>query len=389
MPRPPRGSSPRNALLPLDFGALDAPRLPMPPVMGEAIVPESPSRGMPVTAPGSSASRGVIESLNRWIPATNGGALDPATRRALSRITEDPDIDAIVTPWLHGKATATIRGYVRVIDAFLAMTPVPLEQVTIHHIHAFVDTLHGSAEGSVGFAISAVKSLLTFGNRIDLLPRDVGKAVRYRRFGNDIADHILTEEEARAVVAATDEPRDRVLLQLAYSSGMRVSEIVGLRWGDLHDDPAGGGRITVRGKGKSLRHIHVQSHVWTGIRSLPCIPSPGQPLDPLPGSADVKVPVQHRPDGSLDPGAPVFRVRDGTRLGAKQVYNVVRKAAKVAGVGRNVTPHWFRHSNASHALDNGAPIHVVAASLGHKSIMTTMRYLHAKPGVSTGAYIRQ
>jgi len=54
-----------------------------------------------------------------------------------------------------------------------------------------------------------------------------------------------------------------------------------------------------------------------------------------------------------------------------------------------VTPHWFRHSNASHALDNGAPIHVVAASLGHKSIMTTMRYLHAKPGVSTGAYIKR
>ena len=112
-------------------------------------------------------------------------------------------------------------------------------------------------------------------------------------------------------------------------------------------------------------------------------------MDPLPGSADVKVPVQHRPDGSLDPGAPVFRVRDSTRLGAKQVYNVVRKAAKVAGVGRNVTPHWFRHSNASHALDNGAPIHVVAASLGHKSIMTTIRYLHAKPGVSTGAYIKR
>ena len=387
MARSPSSRS-RNEPLPLDFGVFETPRLPIPPVMVEAIVPESPSRGVPVTAPGSSASRGVIESLNRWIPVTDGGALDPATRRALARITADPDTAAIVTPWLHGKAMPTIRGYVRVVDAFLGMTPVPLDAVTVHHIHAFVDSLHGCAEGSVGFAISAVKSLLTFGNRIDLLPRDVGKAVRFRRFGNDIADRILTEEEARAVVAATDEPRDRVLLQLAYSSGMRVSELVGLRWGDLHDDPAGGGRITVRGKGKHLRHIHVMPDVWVGIRSLPGVPAPGQVVGPIPGSADVTVPVQHRPDGSLDPGAPVFRVRDGTRLGAKQVYNVVRKAAKVAGIGRNVTPHWLRHCNASHALDNGAPIHVVAASLGHKSIMTTMRYLHAKPGVSTGAYIK-
>ena len=380
--------SPRNALLPLDFGALDAPRMPVSPVRADAI-PQPPNRDVPVTAPVASPSRGSVDSITRWIPATNAGALDPATRRALARITEDPDIDAIVTPWLHGKATATIRGYVRVIDAFLAMTRVPLDEVTIHHIHAFVDTLHGCAEGSVGFAISAVKSLLTFGHRIDLLPRDVGKAVRFRRFGNDIADRILTEEEARAVVAPTDEPRDRVLLSLAYSSGMRVSELVGLRWGDLHDDPAGGGRITVRGKGKHLRHIHVMPDVWTGIRSLPRIPSPGQFMGPLPGSADDMAPVQHRPNGSLDPGAPVFRVRSGTRLGAKQVYNIVSKAARVAGIGRNVTPHWFRHSNASHALDNGAPIHVVAASLGHKSIMTTMRYLHAKPGVSTGAYIKR
>ena len=388
MPRPLRGSSPRNALLSLDFGVLEAPRMPVSPVRTDAI-PQSPNRDVPVTAPVASLSRGTVESFNRWIPVSNADALDPATRRALARITADPDTAAIVTPWLHGKAAPTIRGYVRVIDAFLAMTRIPLDEITIHHIHAFVDTLNGSAEGSVGFAISAVKSLLTFGNRIDLLPRDVGKAVRYRRFGNDIADRILTEDEARAVVAATDEPRDRVLLSLAYSSGMRVSELVGLRWGDLHDDPAGGGRITVRGKGKSLRYIHVQPHVWTGIRSLPCIPSPGQLMGPLPVSADDMAPGQHRPDGSLDPDAPVFRVRDGTRLGAKQVYNVVRKAANVAAVGRNVTPHWLRHCNASHALDNGAPIHVVAASLGHKSIMTTMRYLHAKPGVSTGAYIRQ
>ena len=387
MARSPSHST-RNALLPLDFGVFETPRTPVSPVRADAI-PQPPNRDVPVTAPVASPSRGSVASITRWIPATNAGAPDPATRRALARITEDPDIDAIVTPWLHGKAIPTIRGYVRVIDAFLAMTRIPLDEITIHHIHAFVDTLHRSAEGSVGFAISAVKSLLTFGHRIDLLSRDVGKAVRFRRFGNDIADRILTEDEARAVVASTDEPRDRVLLSLPYSSGMRVSELVGLRWGDLHDDASGGGRITIRGKGKSLRHIHVMPDVWAGVRSLPGLPVPAFSRASGPSVADNMAPGQHCPDGSVDPGAPVFRIHRGTRLGAKQVYNIVRKAAKVAAVGRNVTPHWFRHSNASHALDNGAPIHVVAASLGHKSIMTTMRYLHAKPGVSTCAHIRQ
>ena len=81
----------------------------------------------------------------------------------------------------------------------------------------------------------------------------------------------------------------------------------------------------------------------------------------------------------------MFRIRRGTPLGAKQVSTIGRKAAGVAAAGRKVTPHWLRHCNASHALDNGAPIHVVVASLGHKPIMTTRRHLHAKPGVSTGA----
>ena len=158
MARSPSSRS-RNEPLPLDFGVFETPRTPVSPVRADAI-PQPPNRDVPVTAPVASPSRGSVDSITRWIPATNAGALDPATRRALARITVNPATAAIVTPRLHGKAIPTSRGYVRVSDAFLAMTPVPLNEVVIHHIHAFVDTLHGSAEGSVGFAISAVKSLL-------------------------------------------------------------------------------------------------------------------------------------------------------------------------------------------------------------------------------------
>ena len=68
------------------------------------------------------------------------------------------------------------------------------------------------------------------------------------------------------------------------------------------------------------------------------------------------------------------------------VWRIVRKAAKRAGIEKAVSCHWLRHAHASHALDRGAPIHLVQATLGHSSIQTTGRYLHARPTDSSSRY---
>jgi integrase/recombinase XerD len=68
--------------------------------------------------------------------------------------------------------------------------------------------------------------------------------------------------------------------------------------------------------------------------------------------------------------------REVARLGAEQVWRIVQKAAQRAGIELNVSPHWMRHVHGSHALDRGAPIHLVQATLGHSSIATTGKYLH-------------
>jgi integrase/recombinase XerD len=86
----------------------------------------------------------------------------------------------------------------------------------------------------------------------------------------------------------------------------------------------------------------------------------------------------------------VFRSRKGNNHGFLQpvaVLRVVRAAAKRAGLELPVSPHWFRHAHASHALDRGAPIHLVQATLGHATITTTGRYLHARPNDSSSHYL--
>ncbi|RYZ60995.1 MAG: site-specific integrase [Proteobacteria bacterium] len=74
-------------------------------------------------------------------------------------------------------------------------------------------------------------------------------------------------------------------------------------------------------------------------------------------------------------------------LKVRQIVNIVKKAGIRAGIARAISPHWLRHAHASHALDRGAPIHLVQATLGHASIATTGKYLHARPQESSGGYL--
>ena len=82
----------------------------------------------------------------------------------------------------------------------------------------------------------------------------------------------------------------------------------------------------------------------------------------------------------------VFQTRSGKPLDRGRVRVILRRAAQRAGVTDSVSPHWLRHAHASHALDHGAPIHLVQATLGHASVATTGRYLHARPTDSSARY---
>src|SRR5690242_8359944 len=84
---------------------------------------------------------------------------------------------------------------------------------------------------------------------------------------------------------------------------------------------------------------------------------------------------------------PVFPSRSGKFLDRGRVRMILRQAAGRVGIEGAVSPHWLRHSHASHALDHGAPIHLVQATLGHSSVATTSGYLHARPGDSSARFL--
>jgi integrase/recombinase XerD len=92
--------------------------------------------------------------------------------------------------------------------------------------------------------------------------------------------------------------------------------------------------------------------------------------------------------GDAGPVDAIFASRKGGgHLDPSQVRRIVYMAARKAGLEQKVSPHWMRHAHASHALDRSAPIHLVQATLGHASVSTTGRYLHARPTESSSFYL--
>jgi site-specific recombinase XerD len=274
----------------------------------------------------------------------------------------DPD-GQLIELWLNGRSLHTQRAYRADIERFRAGAGKPLTRVTLADLQNFAGALEKLAPASRCRILSAVKSLFAFGHRIGYLTFDVGRVLRLPAVRSRLAERILSEGDLHRILSLEPEARNRAILSLLYASGVRVSELCGLAWRDLQPN-GDAGQITVFGKGGVTRSIQIPGSVWRQLLAL------------------------RRAD--MLPDDPVFRSRkkkDGGWLRPLAVLRMVRKAARRAGVSLPVSPHWLRHAHASHALDRGAPIHLVQATLGHASIATTGRYLHARPKESSSRFL--
>lgn len=276
------------------------------------------------------------------------------------RVPNTADDDGrVVALWLHGRPAETQRAYRREGDRFRAFVGTPLAAVTLGDVQAYADTLGGLALSSQRRALGAVKSLFAFAHRLGYLPFDVGRAVRVPARRDALAQRILSETEVHRLLALEPNPRNCILLRFLYASGVRVSEAVGVCCRDMTPREEGG-QVTVHGKGGKTRHILLPPAIWRELTAL---------------------------RGDATPAAPLFRSQRGGHLHPSQVLRIVKAAARRAGLSGTESPHWLRHAHASHALDRGAPIHLVQATLGHSSVATTGRYTHARPTDSSARYL--
>ncbi|MGF3026923.1 tyrosine-type recombinase/integrase [Methylobacterium aquaticum] len=271
----------------------------------------------------------------------------------------------LVEIWVkRHRSDHTRRNYQAQADRFLAFVGKPLRQVRIGDVQAFAASLEEMAPATRANIIAAVKSLLTFGQEVGYLQFNVGKAVKAPPVKNTLAERIMSQGDTLRMIALEPGLRNRTMLTLLYGGGLRLSEARGLRWRDVSERDGGAGQITVYGKGGKTRVVLLSPDTWrllAGLRASSAAPE--------------------------DANAPLFPSREGGLLDQSQLHRIVKAAAARAGLSAEVSAHWLRHAHASHALDRGAPIHLVQATLGHASVSTTGRYLHARPSESSARFL--
>ncbi len=272
----------------------------------------------------------------------------------------------LINLWLQGKSPHSQEAYELDIEQFVDFVDKPLSEVKLQHFWDWIDSLKqkGALPATQARKLAAVKSLFSFAHRIGYLLFNVGAAVTLPNVPEKLSERILTETDIQQILGQASTLRNRVLLKLFYASGARVSELAHLYWGAvIPRNNNQQGQITLLGKGNKTRTLIVPSSVWKELIEL---------------KSETE---------AIEPNQPVFRSRKGGRLSRQQIWRIVRNAAKSAGFSQNVSPHWLRHAHASHALDNGAPVHLVKESLGHQSLTTTSKYAHARPSESSSKYI--
>lgn len=264
----------------------------------------------------------------------------------------------LIELWLHGRAGETQHAYARDVARFLDFANKPMRLVTLGDMQDFADSLANMAVTSQARALAAVKSLWAFGARLHYLPTDVGAALRKPGVPNILAERILAEDEVQRLLSKLSG-RNYLIALVLYNTGLRISELCGLKWRNLHQH-GDAGVLTVVGKGAKARAVPLSQRVYALLLAT-------------------------RTGVGVD--SPIFLSRKGGHLDTSAVERIISQAGKDAGIAGKVSPHWLRHSCASHAAYKGAPIHLIQQQLGHESMRTTGQYLHTRPGDCLGNYL--
>ena len=256
----------------------------------------------------------------------------------------------------------TLDAYMTDLDKllnFLQSENIEISDVCLDDLERFSAGLHdiGIHPRSQARIISGIKSFFHFLIMTDYLEADPSELLEGPKIGLKLPE-VLTVEEIDSIIAAIDlskneGQRNRAILETLYSCGLRVSELTNLKLSDLYFDE---GFIKVEGKGSKQRLV---------------------PISPR-AIKEIKLYFTDRNRGKIKKEYEdyVFLARWGKNISRIMVFHLIKELAQTAGFNKNISPHTFRHSFATHLLEGGANLRAIQCMLGHESIATTEIYTH-------------
>ena len=242
---------------------------------------------------------------------------------------------------------------------FLQAENTGVLDVCLNDLERFSAGLHdiGIHPRSQARIISGIKSFFHFLIMADYVEADPSELLEGPKIGFKIPE-VLTVEEIDTIISAIDlskneGQRNRAMLETLYSCGLRVSELTNLKLSDLYFDE---GFIKVEGKGSKQRLVPISPRAIKEIQLYFIDRNRG------------KIKKEYEDF--------VFLARWGKNISRIMVFHLIKELAQISGITKNISPHTFRHSFATHLLEGGANLRAIQCMLGHESIATTEIYTH-------------
>ena len=250
----------------------------------------------------------------------------------------------------------TVASYCSDIQKFLSVSGVDADKVLPDDILQYISSLENVSERSQARLLSALRSFFDWMQIEGYMTENPCDRVDMPKLGVYLPS-VLSVQEVEDIINSIDRTdwiglRDKAILEVLYGCGLRVSEAVSLRISGLYLDE---GFVRIIGKGNKERLIPLGDMACSAVRAY---------LDvrPQPGDSDS--------DDLL------FLNRFGKSFSRVSMFKLIKKQALAAGINKEISPHTFRHSFATHLVENGADLRVVQEMLGHESITTTEIYTH-------------
>ncbi|WP_051295797.1 site-specific tyrosine recombinase XerD [Eisenibacter elegans] len=239
----------------------------------------------------------------------------------------------------------------------LSLSPAELTPAHLREFLAYLAEL-GVADASRARILSGIKGFYRFLMTENIIQENPVGLVEGPRMSKKIPD-VLSVEEVDAIIAVIDHSRpkgtrDRALIEVLYSSGLRVSELINLKISNLYLDI---GFIKIIGKSNRERFVPIGRSAQHYLKIY---------LEYIRKNIPIKSEYEDY----------VFLNRNGTPLSRIMVFMIVKELGQKAGLRKNISPHTFRHSFATHLIEGGADLRAVQEMLGHESITTTEIYTH-------------
>ncbi len=249
----------------------------------------------------------------------------------------------------------TVASYCHDVEAFLNSNGAATSSVTASDIESYLGSIKVSKRSSARI-LSALRSFFDWCVQEGQTKDNPAALVDSPKLGKYLPA-VLSVDEVSAIMDSVDlkapaGKRDRAILEVLYGCGLRVSEAASLRISKINFED---GFVDVIGKGDKQRLVPLGEMAADAIRAY---------------LEDRPLPYSRAQEDIL------FLNKFGKPLSRVSIFNMVKKQAMIAGIHKEISPHTFRHSFATHLIENGADLRIVQEMLGHESILTTEIYTH-------------